>query len=68
MRLGILTIQIHAGNRSNEKVDAEALAEQHWLYTAGLLNITKNEKPTIREHYLYKQAFIHGYKHGVNSI
>jgi hypothetical protein len=43
------------------------LAEKHWKYTEGLLAQTK-EPSTPREHYLYVEAMIHGFKHGENAI
>ena len=44
-------------------IQKKELAENHWIYTVGLLAKT-NEPATEREHYLYVQAMIHGIKHG----
>jgi hypothetical protein len=48
------------------EIQKRELAENHWLYTIGLLNQTK-EPATPREHYLYVQAALHFYKHGFND-
>ena len=45
--------------------DAERMAEEHWAWLEGLLEYWPNigmAKGIIC--YLYKTAFIHGYKHG----
>ena len=51
--------------------DVRKTAEKHWEYTKGLieksvesLNIVNVHSPlTELHHYLYIEAFIHGYKH-----
>jgi hypothetical protein len=46
----------------------ETLAEAHWLYLESVLKVhfVLNEEIKIAEHH-YKTAFIHGFKHGVES-
>lgn len=42
------------------------LADEHWFFISGLLSFTdfKRDSDFIEyQKYLYKQAFIHGYKH-----
>ena len=50
-------------------------AEDHWKYTKGLMDKTIedlniiNVKSPLRglNHYLYVEAFIHGYEHGIEE-
>jgi len=58
--------------KSNDQklLDIRLVAEKHWLYTEGLIKtsleavgdqFTKGSLEMM--HYLYVEAFIHGYKH-----
>ena len=50
------------------KTDSEILelAEKHWRYSKGLIEAS-GAPASEREHYLYVQAAIHFYKHGVED-
>lgn len=51
----------------NEQEEAKKLAEEHWAYIRGLLNLHEVAgREVIGWH--YKTAFIHGYKHGAAAI
>ena len=52
--------------------DAEKTANEHWKYTEGIINKFRKQEMSINEilklcKYLYIQAFIHGFKHGVEE-
>lgn len=49
------------------KEEIMELAEEHWEYTAGLLDaldFDEDKEVTLGLRYIYIQAFIHGFKHG----
>lgn len=49
--------------------NVEKLANDHWDYIQKLLSFTIIQPNTFKSYqeFLYKSAFIHGYKHGVSD-
>ena len=47
---------------------ARDLAEEHWKYVEGILNLYNEDKDTISKlKYHYIETFIHGMKHGFDD-
>jgi hypothetical protein len=56
----------------SDNIDLKEIAEQHWTYTLGIIervmaaigeDIRYSEGSIELMHYLYTQAFAHGWKH-----
>lgn len=52
------------------QIKAEKLAVDHWNYINGLYKILgiKSEKQIMELAFHYKTAFMHGFKHGIQSM
>ncbi len=52
------------------KKTIEEMSDEHWEFVVGILvraNLDANTEGMALIEYLYKQAIIHGYKHGIEE-
>ena len=57
------------GGNGKMTTEAEALAKAHWSYVEEVLTVAGVSPPVIKAcEFHYTSAFIHGYKHGVESM
>lgn len=48
--------------------EAEKLADEHWEWLGKVFALSKNIQNIELTEYLYKTAFVHGYKHAMDEI
>jgi len=51
-----------------EKEELEILAQNHWSWVEGFQKSLGTQFSTASTKYLYKTAFLHGYKHAIEEL